>query len=57
MHWIANSRVGFVHSERARDAPTLRRVLAFAPQPEMLSCLTFATTNTSSSIIGGFMFS
>jgi hypothetical protein len=57
MHWIANSQGGFVHSERARNDPTLRHVLAFAPQPEILSCLTFATTDTTSSVIGGFTFS
>lgn len=57
MHWIANSQGSLVHSERARDDPTLRPVLAFTPQPEMLSCLAFATTNTSSSAIGGFTFS
>jgi hypothetical protein len=56
MHWIANSQGDFVHSERARDDPTLRPVLAFTPQPEMLSYLTFATTDTSSSVIGGFTF-
>jgi hypothetical protein len=54
MHWIANSQGGFVHSERARDDPTLRPVLVFTPQPEML---TFATTDTTSSVIGTYLCS
>jgi hypothetical protein len=59
MHWIANSQGGFVHSERAAMTPLCGAFWAFAPQPEMLSCLTFATTDTSSSssVIGGFTFS